>query len=225
MIGSVHSIQIGKPRTFDGIGCGTERVRQTENGAWTSAIIKEAIHDSVEVTTRGIVGDHQVDRRHHGGQEKAVLLYAVKHYQGWRNRYDGIDFQPGAFGENLTIEDLCEDSVCIGDQWQVSDVTLEISQPRQPCWKLARRWGLKELPKEVQVRGNPGWYARVLAEGTIQAGQPIRLLHRPNPDWTVKRLVVMLGDKKAAANYREPLMKLSALSDEYRRDLLPGLPA
>jgi len=91
----------------------------------------------------------------------------------------------GGFGENLSITGLDEKSVCIGDVWSVGTVLFEVSQPRQPCWKLARRWNFKELPKLVVQSARSGWYFRVKRTGQIQANDVVDLVSRPNPDWTV----------------------------------------
>jgi MOSC domain-containing protein YiiM len=93
----------------------------------------------------------------------------------------------GAFGENLTITGLDEQSVCIGDIFQIGPVHFEVSQPRQPCWKLARRWRMHELTGIVVRNGRSGWYLRVLNEGFIAAGTAVTLLERPNDDWTIAR--------------------------------------
>jgi MOSC domain-containing protein YiiM len=87
--------------------------------------------------------------------------------------------------ENLTVEGQDESTVCIGDVFAVGAALMQVSQPRQPCWKLARRWGLKDLTARVQVSGRAGWYLRVLGEGTIQVGMGLVLHERPCPRWTV----------------------------------------
>ena len=86
----------------------------------------------------------------------------------------------GAFGENLTITGLSEQSVCIGDIFRIGRCTFEVSQPRQPCWKLARRWRMHELMRLVVRNGRSGWYLRVLEEGWIEARMPVALIERPN---------------------------------------------
>jgi MOSC domain-containing protein YiiM len=82
---------------------------------------------------------------------------------------------------------MSEQSVHIGDILQIGPVTFEVSQPRQPCWKLARRWRLHPLTGYVVKNGRTGWYLRVLEQGWIEAGMPVKLLDRPNPDWPIAR--------------------------------------
>jgi MOSC domain-containing protein YiiM len=129
----------------------------------------------------------QADRKGHGGPEKAVLAYAAAHYDSWRARLELPKLPFGAFGENLTVAELTEQTVCIGDSWQLGGATVQISQPRVPCFKLAYRWRIKDLTARVAKTGRTGWYLRVLDEGEIQAGQEMTLLDRPYPQWTIAR--------------------------------------
>ena len=126
----------------------------------------------MQVTPTGIEGDGQADLVNHGGVDKAICVYPLAHYPHWQEMI-GRELSPAAFGENFTVDGLTEADVCIGDTWRVGeDVLVQVSQPRQPCWKLARRWQRKTLALEVQESGKTGWYFRVLEEGTVQAGMP-----------------------------------------------------
>ena len=139
------SIQAGRARSFD----------NSRNGQqWQSAIIKEPINGPVSVGTMGVDGDEQVDRENHGGIDKALLAYSADHFEFWRNEYaeegQSSPSIAGAFGENLTIASQAESDVCVGDFWRVGNCLLQVSQPRQPCWKLSRRWALTDLAARVQ---------------------------------------------------------------------------
>lgn len=182
MTPTLLSIQVGMPRTHGVPGSDNPFDRP-----WTSGFFKEPISGPIEVTQLGLIGDGVADRINHGGPDKAVLAYSADHYPGWAGEL-GIGALPfGAFGENLSIGNLNEDGVCIGDEWACGDVRFEVSQPRQPCWKLARRWKIKDLPARVVESGRSGWYLRVLREGEISAGTSLSLVRRPNPEWTVRR--------------------------------------
>ena len=100
-----------------------------------------------------LFGDGQADLKNHGGHEKAVLAYSVDHYPDWRIELNHRELPYGAFGENFTIEGLAEKSVCIGDTYVAGDVRLQVSQPRQPCWKISRRWQIKDLAEEYNPQG------------------------------------------------------------------------
>lgn len=164
---------------------GTEGAASPLERPWVSGTFKAPVLGPVRLGRTGLAGDGQADLTVHGGPEKAVLGYSAAHYPFWREQLGREDVGPGAFGENLVLEGLDESTVCIGDVVRVGDARLQVSQPRQPCWKQARRWGRKDVPLLIQESGRTGWYYRVLAEGTLEAGQPVELLERPFPAFTV----------------------------------------
>lgn len=188
VLGSVVSIQVGRPRNW-GEPTEAQLDGQVNEGppqrAWTSAIVKEPIVGPVYIGPTNLAGDEQADLVHHGGVDKAVLAYSLDHYPGWRELYPERDFSPGAFGENLSVAGVQEADCCVGDVIAIGECVLEISQPRQPCWKLSRRWNLAQLAAKVQTTGRSGWYLRVLSAGVIEAGQSLRLIARPHPEFTI----------------------------------------
>lgn len=160
-----------------------------------SAIAKAPAEGPVRVTPSGLAGDEQGDLRHHGGPEKAVHHYPFDHYPAWRRELPGppaILGAPGAFGENLSTSGLTEATVCVGDLWRAGTALLEVSQGRQPCWKLNRRFGVPDMARRVQASGRTGWYYRVREAGTVRAGDALRLLDRPHPGWPLARLIRIL---------------------------------
>lgn len=148
----------------------------------------------VRATVAGLVGDAQGDLRLHGGADKAVHHYPQEHYAVWRTVIGPHRLLqlPGAFGENLHTQGLTESSVCLGDQWLVGEALLEVSQARQPCWKLNERFRVSTMAWQMQDQRRTGWYYRVLREGDIWAGATLRLQARPYPAWTLARLLDLL---------------------------------
>lgn len=140
------------------------------------------------------MGDEQGDLRVHGGIEKAVHHYPQEHYAAWRAELGANTLLdgPGAFGENLNTLGVTEATVCLGDQWRVGDVLLEVTQARQPCWKLNERFGLPDMARRVQHSHRTGWYYRVLEEGELWAGAELVLQARPYPEWNLARLLDLL---------------------------------
>ena len=100
--------------------------------------------------------------------------------------------QPGAFGENLSVDGLDEQSVCLGDEWQIGSARFAVSQGRQPCWKLDHRFGAKGVMAQVVKTRRTGWYYRVLEPGEVRAGDDLELLERPFPDWPLASLFALL---------------------------------
>ncbi|PTM59088.1 MOSC domain-containing protein YiiM [Desmospora activa DSM 45169] len=178
----VHGIHVGLPQSV-----GTLDAADPMDRRWTSAIFKQPVKGSVYLEETGLVGDGVADRKHHGGPDKAVLVYPSTHYPRWREELQRPDIAVGAFGENFLVAGMTEESVCIGDIFQLGDATVQVSQPRQPCWKPARRIRVKDLAVRIRETGRTGWYLRVLKTGLVEAGQSLRLLDRPYPQWTITR--------------------------------------
>lgn len=175
----IVGLQVGKPRTH-----GVADAPEPMDRVWTTGFFKEPTNDALPVSRSGIAGDGQADLVHHGGPDKAINVYPLDHYAGWSAELDP-QLPNGAFGENFTTIGLTEDDVCVGDVFSAGDLTVQISQPRQPCWKLSRRWRIKDLAARVERTARTGWYFRVLKEGSIQAGAVLDLLERPSPRWSI----------------------------------------
>lgn len=191
------SIQVALPQSY-----GSDEATSDHDQPWTTAFFKQPVSGPQRVEPLGIVGDGQADLRFHGGVDKAVLAYSADHFPQWAAELPEVAWTGGAFGENLTLAGLSESSVCLGDVWQLGGARLEVSQPRQPCWKLSRRWRIADLARRVTQNGRSGWYLRVLNPGEIAAGHELVLLHRPHPGWTITRaqqLMYLEKDNLAAA--------------------------
>lgn len=212
---TIVSIQVGQATTYDYEGAKDGKSRQ-----WRTAFFKSPVAGSVRFGSMGLNGDQQADRENHGGLDKAVLAYSADHYAYWRPHLHLPEMPYGGFGENLTIEGLDETAVCIGDQWQAGQVLCEVSQPRQPCWKMGRRWRLPDLPKQVIQNGKSGWYLRVLADGELTAPAEIRLVSRPRPSWTVARASRLLYHENDNVAGLQELADLPELSHAWREELL-----
>jgi len=173
MSSNLVAIQIGQPQTYT-----------DEQGSWETAFFKSPVIEPIFLGSLGLDGDAVANTKHHGGLEQAVLLYSAEHYPRWQTEL-GQAFPHGAFAENLTISGMDEYAVCIGDIYQIGEVRLEVTKPRTPCWKIARRWGIPDLTKRVTQTNRTGWYCRVLQTGQIEPGLSIQRLERSNPERTV----------------------------------------
>ncbi|ATZ73942.1 MOSC domain-containing protein [Idiomarina sp. X4] len=175
-----------------------------------SAIDKRMLTGGIEVNELGLVGDEVGDPRVHGGKDKAVHCYPSEHYEYWKTAIGGkrVLNTPGAFGENLHTVGLTEQTVCLGDQYQIGSVVFEVSQGRQPCWKLNDRFDVKDMALQVQNTRRTGWYFRVLKPGDLKAGDSIALLERPYPDWSLYRICRTLYAREAPLTELEQLKAL-----------------
>ena len=183
-----------------------------------SAIDKQPVNGPQAVHALGLAGDQQADRRVHGGIDKAVHCYAWSHYAWWQAHYpqQPLFGQPGAFGENLSLDGMTENDVCIGDVLQIGSARFAVSQGRQPCFKLNLRFELPDMAAQVQDSLRAGWYLRVLQEGTLQAGDSVTLLERPHPDYSVATLLALIRDRETRPALLDPVLQLP-LPDSWRK--------
>jgi MOSC domain-containing protein YiiM len=159
-----------------------------------SAIAKRLATGPWRIEATGLVGDAQADLKNHGGPEKALHQYPREHYAAWAEEIGNhpLLLAPGAFGENLSATGWTEARICVGDVIRFGGARLQVSQGRQPCWKLNRRFGRTDLALRVQKSGRTGWYYRVLEAGVAREDDCLCLLDRPRPDWTLERLMLLL---------------------------------
>lgn len=169
------------------------KVRPYTRAGTTSAIAKSPVGGRLRITTLGLAGDEQADLRVHGGVDKAIHHYPLDHYAAWRQEiaHPLLD-SAGAFGENFSTQGWTEASVHFGDIVQAGSAVLQVSQGRQPCWKLNDRFGQPDMARRLQSTGRTGWYYRVLEEGAISAGDRLIVLERPYPQWPLSLLMDML---------------------------------
>ena len=178
--GQLRSIQIGLPRAEQSDCADDQQPR-----SWTTGMFKHPAAGPIWLGRHNLTGDGQADLVHHGGVDKAVCAYPSEHWMYWRGILTSHRLTGGAFGENFTLEGLTEADVCIGDVFSVGAAVVQISQPRQPCWKLARRWQITDLAVQMERTGFTGWYVRVIQEGMVEPGGRLQLMERPCPEWTI----------------------------------------
>lgn len=203
---AIDAVLTGKARSF--------RDREA------SAIAKTPVDGSLAVGFLGIDGDEQADLTVHGGIDKAIHHYPRDHYGFWTETLGphALLDAPGAFGENISTEGLIESEACIGDRFRLGSALVEISQGRQPCWKLGHRFGIATVPATVVTTRRSGWYYRVIEEGAVAAGDRLDLIDRPLPAWSIERTFHLLI---GGAGKREPaalraLAGMDALATSWR---------
>lgn len=177
----LSKIFVGLPKLI-----GTKNAEHPMDREWETAIFKKAVSEPVWVGKLTLDGDGQADLKHHGGAEKAVFSYPAEHYQYWHKEHGLSDMLAGGMGENFSTEHMTEQDISIGDTFEIGGAVIQVSQPRQPCWKPARRFRQKNLALLIQDTGRTGWYYRVLQEGMVEEGQTFKLIERPSPKWTIE---------------------------------------
>ena len=183
--------------------------------SYSTGIYKTALKGPAWLGKLNLAGDGQGDLVNHGGQYQAVYCYPHEHYAYWSERLSRDDFAFGQFGENFTTQGLLENEVCIGDKLRVGEALIQVTQPRVPCYKLARKMGIRGFDKTFLQANRSGFYARVLEEGQVAAGDIIESVSRDPVGMTVAEVnAALLLDKEAAAIRRA--LRLTALSPEWR---------
>ena len=138
-----------------------------------TAVWKRPVEGPRRARRLNIDGDGQGDLGGHGGEQRAVFLYQLDSYGHWARELGRDDLEHGIFGENLTVEGLPDDEVCIGDRYRIGGAVLEVTQPRVTCYRVGIRVGDPRIPALLVSHRRPGFYLRVLEEGDVQAGDEI----------------------------------------------------
>lgn len=218
---TIIALHLGPVRTIGPTGTGA-----WWDKTWESGFCKDPQAGRCWLRYQGFRGDEQADRRNHGGPDKAVCVYPVEHYAFWRDRLARPDLAPGAFGENLSVDHLLEPDVCIGDVFSVGEALVQVSQPRQPCWKLARRWRVEDLAVQAEQLGFTGFYFRVLRHGWVQSGDALIRRERLFPQWTIEACNQVMHHRKTDHAAARVLSECPALSASWKDSLhartLPG---
>jgi MOSC domain-containing protein YiiM len=160
--GTLLSVNVGLPKDVPWHG------ETVHTGAW-----KAPATGPVMARRLNLNGDGQGDTAGHGGEQRAVLVYQVSSYDHWRRHFGRDDLGYGIFGENLTVDGLPDDEVCIGDRYRIGEAEFEVSQPRVTCYRVGMRFGAPELAALLVSHHRPGFYMRVITEGRIEAGDAI----------------------------------------------------
>jgi MOSC domain-containing protein YiiM len=142
-----------------------------------TAFLKQPVPDPLALGELGFDGDEHV-YEFHGGPDKAVLAYSHDNYRFWREQHHLELPESAAFGENLTVEGVTEETVHLGDVFDVGTAVVQVTQPRAPCFKIAARYGVAKMSLYVQKTGYTGILFRVLEDGEVRAGQQLRLRSR-----------------------------------------------
>lgn len=204
----VISTNIGKPTIF--LRNGNEEM---------TGIFKYPISEPLKLGKSDVARDSVIDRIHHGGEHKACYLFSSDQYPYWKSKYPELEWNWGMFGENLTVEGLDEDELRIGDIYKIGTALVQISQPREPCYKLGVRFKNQAILKQFIDHGYPGTYVRVIEEGKVKTGDELILVKRSTNELTIKQFYLFLYAKT-----KEPEIARMAFDNEalplYKRERL-----
>jgi MOSC domain-containing protein YiiM len=170
----VEAVNVGRPRPIE----------RSNGNVETSAIWKEPVSGRVAVRGVNVDGDDQADRSVHGGPDRAVYAYAAEDTEWWESEL-GRELGPGTFGENLTLRGVDVTGARVGERWRIGSAVLEVTSPRVPCWKLAKKMDDPRFIKRFAAAGRPGAYLRIIEEGELGPGDEVKIVERPEHDVTL----------------------------------------
>ena len=217
--GRLISVNVGGPRQVEWRG------RTVETAIW-----KEPVDGPRVVRRINIDGDDQADRLAHGGEHRAVFVYQLDSYRYWERELGRDDFTHGQFGENFTVEGLADSEVCIGDRYRIGEAIFEVTQPRVTCYRVGIRMDNPAMPTLLVAHHRPGFYFRVLQEGSVEAGDEIQKLADGPEQLTVADVDALLYLPAKSRPLLERALRVPALSEGWQgsfRELLAkdGVPA
>ncbi|MCH8071910.1 MAG: MOSC domain-containing protein [Proteobacteria bacterium] len=182
----------------------------------STSIFKEPVSGPVLLRRHNLEGDGQADLSVHGGPTKAVYAYPSEHYPFWRSEFPEMELQWGMFGENLTTEGLAEESVHIGDVFQLGTAQLVVTEPRMPCFKLTIRFERDDIVKRFLQSQRSGLYFGVMQEGTVQAGDRFELVSTDSQRLKVADVTRLYTTDKGNAELLAKAVETSTLPEKWR---------
>lgn len=200
----ILSVNISEPQTI------------TVNGKdELTGYFKKPVSDSIYLDFTDVKGDSVIDREHHGGEDKACYLYGFNHYDFWQKKYPNLKYDCGMFGENITVDNLDEFNLKIGDTFKIGEAVIQITQPRQPCYKMGIKFNSQQIVNEFRYNPYPGIYVRVLSKGFVKKEDTLQLIKSSKNSQTVAEIYELIYCKNPN---KEDLAK--ALENEYLAEKL-----
>jgi MOSC domain-containing protein YiiM/ferredoxin-NADP reductase/ferredoxin len=199
------SVNVGLPRDIPWKG------RTVHTGIW-----KDPVHGRCWAARLNLAGDGQGDLAGHGGEHRAVFVYQIESYRHWQTQLNRTDFVYGQFGENFTVEGLPDSAVCIGDRYRIGDTLFEVTQPRVTCYRVGIRMDEPRMPALLTSSGRPGFYFRVLQEGTVGAGDEIVKVGEAKERLTVEETNALLYSPNHPRDLLERALRIEALPSGWR---------
>lgn len=191
--------------------------------AWQGQVVytsvwKAPVTGRVMLRRLNIDGDGQGDLKGHGGEHRAVMVYQTESYRYWEAFLGRPPLEPGSFGENLTVDGLPDDEVCIGDRFRIGGALLEVTQPRVTCYRVGIRMEEPRMPSLLVSHKRPGFYCRVIEEGLIGAGDVITR-ERTGSDVSITEIDALLYLSDHSHDALERAISVPALSAGWRQSL------
>ncbi|MGE0562736.1 MAG: MOSC domain-containing protein [Flavobacteriales bacterium] len=205
----VVSTNIGDKVSFDWNG------KTVETG-----IFKKPVNTPIFLGNTDVKNDTVCDRKNHAGIDKACYFYGANHYEFWKEKYPDLDFENGMFGENITLNHIDETIIRIGSIYQLGKATVQISEPRIPCFKLGHKFNDQTIIKEFINSSYSGFYVRILKQGFVTVGDEFKLIEQNSNDFSVEDAFSLLSYNKNNQLLLEMMKNEKLLGNEYRKSIL-----
>lgn len=184
-----------------------------------TGIFKFQVNQSIFLDLEDVENDNVIDRRYHGGIDKACYFYSADHYKYWKKLYPRLEMPWGMFGENLTVEGLNEANVNIGDIFQIGEAVVQATQPRQPCFKLEFRFNDNQIVRQFIDSGFAGVYVRILKKGNVKTGDSMEQIERKN-SLSIQKVYELLYTSELQKEAVTKAVNDPFLAESCRKDLL-----
>lgn len=197
------------------IALGKSKEYTFKENSFESAYKKDTFFETIDVNFLGLDGDEQVDIRFHGGVDKAIHIGSYKHLE------ENPNFDKLCIGCNILVEDVTEKDICLGDIYSIGEVQVQVTQPRQPCWKIGALFG-KEVSRYISSNHATGWYVKVLKEGNINIKDKMFLEKRVS-SITIEDLSIYLKVPPSSREIIDEILNSDVIANSYRVDFLRAL--
>ena len=181
-----------------------------------TGIYKYPTKAPIHLGKEDVTNDAVVDRRYHGGPFKACYLFGSDYYSDWKKNYPDLEWNWGMFGENLTVEGLTEDELEVGAIYALGEARIQISEPRQPCYKFGIRMGTQQALSDFLAYGHPGTYVKVLREGKVSINDSFQLEKRGSNQFTIADYNILVNQRKKEKRLIRLALENDALSTKNR---------
>ncbi|CZE49430.1 MOSC domain-containing protein [Campylobacter geochelonis] len=185
---------------------------------WQSAMKKVAFQGEVYANELGFINDSVADTKNHGGIEKAIFANSAKNYKIWENFLE-TKMEFGDMGENLSIDELDENSVCVGDIHKIGSLVLQVSQPRKPCFKISKFFNNAKFTAEIFKTGRTGWYYRVVENGSCKCGDEVEMVQKDSANLSIMELNQLFYAPKEHLELLEKFKKLKTIKNGWDKSI------
>jgi len=197
----------------------TPRIINWKGKEVQTGIYKMPHQGSIFLGNEDVENDHVIDRRYHGGHDKACYIFSEKHYAYWKEKYPQLEWNWGMFGENLTVSELDESEIFVGDVFEIGEAIVQATQPRQPCFKLGVRFGTQKMVKQFVESGHSGVYVRVLKNGLVKNGDSFNRIEQTK-SMSIREIFKLIYAGNSHIEMAKKAIEINELADSCRKDLM-----